>query len=121
MIVLKAAQEKVLNALQAVSGIVEYKDCTPTQATIQEINPGYYCYRAADLLWSLEHITNHNAKGEYYLTDTIEILRRQGHMVEAVVADNPLDTLGVNTQEELAEVAEIMERRSRDPAKLRSV
>jgi len=97
-------------------GIVEARDCTPEQRRIREVNPSYYCFRTEDLFWALERIDNNNAKGEYYLTDTIGVLIRDGRKVTAVVAVPPEDVYSINTHEDLARVSELLRRRANQGA-----
>ncbi len=94
-----------------LAGIREFKDCTDAQAAIQEINPGYYCYRAADLLWSLDRIDNDNAKGEYYLTDTIAKLIEDNRPAEALPGAAPEEVIAANSRAELVDVTRIIHQR----------
>lgn len=96
--------------------IVEQKDASSEELNIQEINSGMYVFRAEDLQYSLQKITNQNAQKEYYLTDTIEILYNlesasEKTVVGALAARESNETLGVNTPEQLAEAAEILKAR----------
>ncbi|MEJ5253430.1 MAG: bifunctional UDP-N-acetylglucosamine diphosphorylase/glucosamine-1-phosphate N-acetyltransferase GlmU [Armatimonadota bacterium] len=98
-----------------VLGVVEAKDATPEQLAVREINTSIYCFNAPALFDALKQIRPDNARGEYYLTDVIGLLTREGRKVEAVIADDWQVTLGVNTRVELADVASrlrwrIMER-----------
>lgn len=93
--------------------IVEQKDATPEEQAIREINSGMYVFRSADLSGSLMQIRNDNAQKEYYLTDTIEIIHNQsrsgeGIVVGAMTTQRADETRGVNTIEQLAEAAEIL-------------
>ena len=92
-------------------GIVESRDCTPEQRNIREVNPSYYCFNAADLLSVLFRIRNDNAKGEYYLTDTLGLLIAAGRPAEAVTAVAAEDAMGINSRDELAQINDIMRRR----------
>ena len=92
-------------------GIVEHKDCTPEQRKIREINPSYYCYNAADLLSSIARIDNKNAKGEYYITDTLGLLIRDGKKAVAITAVPPEDVFSINSRQDLALVNRIMRDR----------
>lgn len=94
-----------------LAGIREFKDCTPAQAAIQEINPGYYCYRAKELLWSLDQIDNNNAKGEYYLTDTIARLIEAGRPAEALPGAAAEEVIAANSRAELVDVTRIIHQR----------
>src|SRR5215475_15861260 len=84
--------------------IVEHRDATPAQRTIREIGTSVYCFDARRLWSALDRITPHNDQGEYYLTDVIEILRRDGHGLEAVVVDDAREGRGINDRKQLAEL-----------------
>lgn len=91
--------------------IIEQKDCTPAQAAITECNSGFYCFDAELLFQALGQVSTNNAQGEYYLTDVIEIARHAGRTVEAMVAGDPDECLGVNTRVQLAQATKIMQLR----------
>src|SRR5439155_1268749 len=55
-----------------------------------------------------------NEQGEYYLTDVIGILAKAGGRIEAVVAGDPAEALGINDRKQLAAVAAILRRRILD-------
>ncbi len=93
-----------------IVGIVERDDCTPEQAALTEGNGGIYAFRAADLGEALDRIEDHNAQGELYLTDTVGILADSGLAMTSVAAD-PIEALGVNSQEELSVAARYLRRR----------
>ena len=61
----------VRNAEGDVEGIVEEKDATPEQREIAEINSGILAFDGGFLAEALGRVGNDNAKGEYYLTDTV--------------------------------------------------
>ncbi len=94
-----------------LKGIVEFKDCTPEQAAIREVNSGYYCYRAADLLWALERLTNNNAKSEYYLTDTVAALIGDGRRAEAYPGMSAGEMTAANSRAELVAVSRVLHDR----------
>ena len=59
-----------------VEAIVEEYVATPEQQQIKELNVGAYCFKA-DWLWdALHRIEKNPKKGEYYLTDIVEIAVR---------------------------------------------
>lgn len=93
-----------------VKKIVEHKDCTKEELKITEVNSGIYCFDIKSLLDGLDKLDNNNAQKEYYLTDTIQILKDSGKDVGAVVVDFE-ETLGVNSREQLSEVEKIMRAR----------
>jgi bifunctional N-acetylglucosamine-1-phosphate-uridyltransferase/glucosamine-1-phosphate-acetyltransferase GlmU-like protein len=80
---------------------------------VREINSGLFAFSIADLFEALQHVRADNAQGEYYLTDTLEILLRLGRRVSAEVCSDPREVLGVNTPEQLREVEAIMQQRVR--------
>jgi bifunctional UDP-N-acetylglucosamine pyrophosphorylase/glucosamine-1-phosphate N-acetyltransferase len=91
--------------------IVEQIDCTDQQREIREVFPSYYCLRTEDLLLALSKLTNHNKKGEYYLTDIYAILRKAGKKVIAVQAVTAEDVIAPNTRQQLAEADAAMQDR----------
>jgi bifunctional UDP-N-acetylglucosamine pyrophosphorylase/glucosamine-1-phosphate N-acetyltransferase len=93
------------SAAGAISAIVEEKDATDEQRQITEINPGFYCFQITPLIAALGRLSNHNAQGEYYLTDLVEILSSQGQRVEAIEHQDFDELRGINTRLELAEVS----------------
>ncbi|PIE27390.1 MAG: UDP-N-acetylglucosamine diphosphorylase/glucosamine-1-phosphate N-acetyltransferase [Micrococcales bacterium] len=85
-----------------VTAIVEQRDCTDEQSRIGEINTGVYVFDGPALRDSLAQVGRDNAQGEMYLTDVIGLVRAAGHDVQAVVAEDPAETDGVNDRVQLA-------------------
>ena len=86
-----------------VEVIVEEYVATPEQQTIKELNVGAYCFKA-DWLWdALHRIEKNPKKGEYYLTDIVEVAVRGAMPVQAVVHDDFTETIGINTRVHLSE------------------
>lgn len=83
------------------AGIAESKDCTLVQLGITEINSGIYWFRSEALAKALEKLTCDNAAGEYYLTDTIGIIRENGGKAGTFTADDPNIVLGANDRADL--------------------
>ncbi len=81
--------------------IIEEKDASEEVRKIKEINTGTFCFNTSELFSALEEIDNQNAQGEYYLTDTVKVMRRKGLRVSVVAAENPDEVLGVNSAEQL--------------------
>jgi bifunctional UDP-N-acetylglucosamine pyrophosphorylase/glucosamine-1-phosphate N-acetyltransferase len=94
-----------------VVGIVEQKDASPEQAAVSEINSGILAFDAQFLESALPRLTNDNAKGEYYLTDTVAIAREDGLGVGAFAIDDVLQTEGANDRAQLAALAKEKNRR----------
>lgn len=93
--------------------IVEQKDATDEEQAVNEINSGIYIYNSEALYAALDMLDNDNTQGEYYLTDTISIIKKTGLKVSAVsIAPEALDEIrGVNTVEQLSEAEQIMRNR----------
>ncbi|MCB1446379.1 MAG: bifunctional UDP-N-acetylglucosamine diphosphorylase/glucosamine-1-phosphate N-acetyltransferase GlmU [Rhizobiaceae bacterium] len=92
--------------------IREEKDATPDERGVTFCNSGLMAIDGAKALSLLEKITNNNVKGEYYLTDIIEVLRAAGG--KAATVEAPADTVaGCNNRAELAELEAIWQRRRR--------
>ncbi len=94
----------------SVAAIVEEAQATPEQLTIKELNVGAYCF-SADWLWDALPRIQLSPKGEYYLTDTVELAVRDGLRVQAVVLDDPSEAIGINTRVHLAEAETLMRKR----------
>jgi len=87
----------------SVEAIVEEYVATPEQRQIKELNVGAYCFNA-DWLWdALHRIEKNPKKGEYYLTDIVEIAVKDNLPVQAVVHDDFSETIGINTRVHLSE------------------
>jgi bifunctional UDP-N-acetylglucosamine pyrophosphorylase/glucosamine-1-phosphate N-acetyltransferase len=86
-----------------VEAIVEEYVATPAQLEIKELNVGAYCFKA-DWLWAALHRIEKNPRtGEFYLTDIVEIAVREDLPVQAVVHDDFIETIGINTRIHLSE------------------
>jgi bifunctional UDP-N-acetylglucosamine pyrophosphorylase/glucosamine-1-phosphate N-acetyltransferase len=94
-----------------VEAIVEEKDATPEQREIAEINSGILAFDAEFLADALGRITNDNNKGEYYLTDTVQLARDAGLTVGAHTVDDVRQTEGANDRAQLAELGRELNRR----------
>lgn len=81
--------------------IVEYAEATPEQRAIDLCNGGYMAIDAAHLRDMLAELSNDNAKGEYYLTDLVEIANRRG-LRATVVEVEPSEVMGIDTRAGLA-------------------
>lgn len=101
----------VRNANGTVDAIVEEYVATPEQQQIKELNVGAYCFKA-DWLWDAIHrIQKNPKKGEYYLTDIVEIAASDNLPVQAVVHDDLIETIGINTRIHLSEAEAAMRMR----------
>lgn len=95
----------------AVTGIIEFRDATPVQRALHEVNIGSYVFAAAALRAALPRLTPQNAQGEYYLTDVIRLALDDGRRVATFTTDDGGVAMGVNSRVELAEVNGAMRAR----------
>lgn len=98
----------------SVSGIVEQKDLAAEQQDINEINSGYVTAPADKLKQWLDKLENDNAAAEYYLTDIIAMSVNDGIEVNAYVAKDNDEILGVNNKQQLAYLERVYQRRIAD-------
>jgi len=91
--------------------VVEEAVATPTQLAVRELNAGVYCFDAKWLWDRVDDIPLSLPKEEYYLTDLIGMAVAEGRTVEAVVAEDVDETLGINTRVDLAEAERVLRRR----------
>ncbi len=85
-----------------LDAIVEAKEATPEQLAVPLCNSGVFVIDGA-ILWSLlERIDNDNSKGEFYLTDIVEIARADGRIC-ALVEGDAAELIGVDSRADLAE------------------
>jgi bifunctional UDP-N-acetylglucosamine pyrophosphorylase/glucosamine-1-phosphate N-acetyltransferase len=97
----------------AVLSIVEEPQATPEQLAIQELNASVYCF-TAEWLWDALHQIPLSPKGEYYLTDIVAVAVRSGYQVQALVAEDPAEAIGINNRVHLAEAeAQLRQRINR--------
>lgn len=88
--------------------IKEFKDATEEERAVCEVNSGIYCFDAELLFEALQLVDNKNNQNEYYLTDTIEILYKKGHIISGIVLKDIYEAAGVNSQEQLAELENVL-------------
>ena len=85
----------------SVVRIVENRDATPDQKTIDEYNAGVYCFEKDWLFKAVEGLNNDNTQCEYYLTDSIQFYFDRRAPVRAVQHHDAKELFGVNSQEDL--------------------
>lgn len=95
----------------SVLKIVEQKDASKEEKKINEVNSGMYVFDAQSLVYALDKITPNNAQGEYYLTDTLEIIKNNSGKVGVMTAEDSDEFLGVNSKLQLAQAMKIMKKR----------
>lgn len=95
----------------SVLKIVEQKDASEEEKKINEVNSGMYVFDAQSLVYALDKITPNNAQGEYYLTDTLEILLSAGKKIGGYAISDNDEIRGINDRVQLNEAEKIMQKR----------
>lgn len=90
-----------------VERIVEHVDCDEQQLAIDECNSGTWVFDAARVL-PLLSLLPRSAKGEFYLTDVVGLLRERGELVAASLSPES-EAQGINTAEQLADCERALE------------
>lgn len=85
----------IRNEYGNIESIVEHNDCTDEQKRIKEVNTGIYVVNNSDLYKVLDDIKINERKGEYYLTDIVEIMKKD-YIVGTFVLWDSTKVMGVN-------------------------
>jgi bifunctional UDP-N-acetylglucosamine pyrophosphorylase/glucosamine-1-phosphate N-acetyltransferase len=94
----------------SVQAVVEEVAAAPEQLQINELNAGAYCF-SSDWLWDALHRIPLSKKGEYYLTDAVGLAVADGLKVQALISEDLVEVIGINTRVHLAEAETAMRRR----------
>lgn len=100
----------VRDAAGRVARIVEQKDAAGEELRIGECNTGVLAAPAQRLKQWLASLRNDNAQREYYLTDVIGLAACSGVTVTPVQLADPIEALGVNDKEQLAQLEGVCRR-----------
>ncbi len=103
---------RVIEQNGRVVAIREDRDCSPEEKNITLCNGGLMALSGRHAIRLVESVGNDNAKGEFYLTEVVEIASAAGLAVTAVTID-ATDVLGVNNRVELAEAEHHWQQRRR--------
>ena len=98
---------RIVRENSRVTRIVEHKDATLAERTIQEVNTGILAVATRQLKRWIAELKNDNAQGEYYLTDIIALAVRDGLDVETHQPAYEWEVLGVNSKAQLAQLERI--------------
>ena len=82
--------------------IVEERDATPAELAINEYNSGCYAFDGLLLADAIKRVTTDNKQNQEYLTDVVEIVRRDGHRIGTVLAADATEIQGINDRLQLA-------------------
>lgn len=92
---------------QQVYKIVEEAVASPDELAVRELNAGVYCFSAGWLWEALKQIQI-SPKGEYFLTDVVEIAIVSGQSVQTIILEDPNEVIGINTKEHLLEAEQLL-------------
>ncbi|MDI3256760.1 MAG: bifunctional UDP-N-acetylglucosamine diphosphorylase/glucosamine-1-phosphate N-acetyltransferase GlmU [Kyrpidia sp.] len=106
-----AGYGRILRDGDQVAAIVEEKDADESIRAIREVNAGTYCFDTEALFRTVRRLDNGNRQGEYYLTDSAAVLRKDGLRVIPVMLEDAEEMAGVNDRVQLASVEDAMRRR----------
>ena len=102
----------VRDAQGRLKAIVEHKDAGPAELAIREVNTGLMAAPAGLLREWLLGLGRDNSQREYYLTDVVALAAQDRHRVEAILAPDAAEVMGVNDKVQLAEVEACLRARS---------
>ena len=115
MLTMKQKEAREFGRIKRKSGkvvaIVEVAEATERELMIEELNVGVYCFQSKWLWPALKKIKPSAKKGEYYLTDLLEIAVKNKKRVETVNLGDPDQAIGVNNREHLAEAGAALRKR----------
>jgi bifunctional UDP-N-acetylglucosamine pyrophosphorylase/glucosamine-1-phosphate N-acetyltransferase len=101
---------RVVREGSSFRAIVEESDASAETASINEISTLVYAFRREELYRALPLVGRDNRQREYYLPDTLGILRDKGERVSALLGD--FETwAGVNSRASIATVSHLMRDR----------
>jgi bifunctional UDP-N-acetylglucosamine pyrophosphorylase/glucosamine-1-phosphate N-acetyltransferase len=106
---------RLITVGDALVAIREEADASQTERKIALCNGGLMGLAGKTALAILQRIGDHNRKGEFYLTDAIEIARSEKLRAVTVEAEED-DVRGINTKSQLAEAEAVAQRRLRQAA-----
>ena len=91
--------------------VVEQKDATEEQRLVRELNVGMYVFDSKKLFEALKSVSASRATGEYYITDVPHIMKKTGLKVDAFSYGHINEFFGVNTEEDLKFVEDLLGER----------
>lgn len=97
-----------------LDAIVEHIDTTDEQRKITLCNAGVMGFVSDRLQALIPKIDNKNKKGEYYLTDAVELANKEKSASVAYTVVNETEVLGINTRQELAHAEYVFQHMMRD-------
>jgi bifunctional UDP-N-acetylglucosamine pyrophosphorylase / glucosamine-1-phosphate N-acetyltransferase len=95
--------------------IREHADASAEERAVTLCNAGVMAFDGRRALEVIAKIGHGNAKGEYYLTDAVDVVRDQG-LKAAVIETGEDEVRGINTKSQLAQAEQVMQTRLRQAA-----
>ena len=94
----------------SVLRIVEHRDASAQEKTVDEFNSGVYCFDKDLFFKALCCLNDDNIQKEYYLTDTIEYAMKNGYPVASVQTKDTDEIFGINSPEDLKRAEKLLEK-----------
>lgn len=101
---------RIIRTGDSVLKIIEDKDADEAQKKINEVNSGIYAFKSS-LLNLLDEIKINEKKGEYYLTDIVELAVKKGYKVCAHNIASEEQLAGINSREDLCNAINYLKQR----------
>jgi len=102
---------RIIRNDEGIKKIVEHKDASERELLLKEINTGVMLCPGENLKKWLKNLSNNNSKGEYYLTDVIEMAMTEGIKVHGIEADSFTEVMGINDKKQLAEAERVLQKK----------
>ncbi|KZL04523.1 Bifunctional protein GlmU [Pseudovibrio axinellae] len=104
---------RLLESGGELTAIREEKDATDEERSVSLCNAGIMAFKGTVLPSLISEIRNDNVKGEYYLTDAVEVARTKGMRVVSELADEK-EVQGINNRSQLAACETVFQQVQRD-------
>lgn len=104
-----------------VSGIVEEKDAATEQRLIKEINVGVFCGRVKPLFNTFNQLKTNNKKSEYYLTDSVHLLKQSGNKIGSYLLADFTESIGINNRVQFAQATKLVQKKVNEQHMLNGV
>ncbi len=104
------AYGRVLRSGDQITGVVEVRDASGDELDIREVNTSTYVFSTDVLQRVLPKLGKDNAQAEYYLTDAVGVLTKEGEALASLQAP-PEEVVGTNTRYDFANVARLARER----------
>lgn len=101
----------IRNSDGAVSKIVEAKNASIEELRVNEMNMGFYLVSLGRLKEEISGLQRDAKSGEFYLTDIVHSLMQKRSLVLGHTLRDWTESLGVNTQADLAQATSVLQQR----------